>query len=89
MGCLATKLLFPKPECKYKSDDPGIFWLPLVDAPSQKASKKDPVLMPCRLIECSTPTDKVIIYFHGNAEDLYYSEMFLRPLVESCMVVIP
>jgi hypothetical protein len=52
--------------------------------------KKDEIekidhFIPCLLLEPETPTDKILVYFHGNAEDiylayelLYYIERYLR-----------
>lgn len=74
-------MLFPKPECKYTEVFPGLLWIPFFDD-----KKKDPVI-PCLLVPSPTPSDKIIVYFHGNAEDLYHVSSFLEPIVTIWKVI--
>lgn len=46
--------------------------------------------IPCFFLACREPTDKIMIYFHGNAEDCGYSEFFFSPLTQiwNCHVLV-
>lgn len=78
-------MMFPKPQCMYTDETPGIFWLPL-QVPETSSKKSNDIKVPCRLIKSPTPTGNLLIYFHGNAEDIGDSEQFLRPLANAWKV---
>lgn len=60
-----NNLLFPAPESSYSEETfPGeLIWIP---RPS--GSKLPPV--PCLYLSCTRGSSKVMLYFHGNAEDI-------------------
>lgn len=69
MGCISTKLIFPKPEVSYDASDPNLIWIP---------NKNN--LVPCMFVKYPSETDKIVLFFHGNAEDLGNSAYFLEPV---------
>lgn len=42
--------------------------------------------IPCMFFPCNTPTDRIMMYFHGNSEDVGSSEMFFFPLKDTWKV---
>ena len=73
MGSTVNKCLFPKPNPPtYSESNPYIKWI---------ESKNETVDVPVYFLANDQPADKVIFFFHGNAEDLGSSESFLLPMM--------
>jgi len=71
MGGTINKCLFPKPSPPtYSEVDPKIKWV---------ESKN---VVPVMFLENEKGADKVILFFHGNAEDLGSSEYFLSQMMK-------
>lgn len=62
-----NNIIFPAPEPHYTADDfpDQLFWVPRVNDESGVGGS-----IPCILLKCIRGSSKVLIYFHGNAEDL-------------------
>ena len=43
-------------------------------------------MVPCAFIKSRFPTNKLILYFHGNAEDIGFANEFLAPICEKWKV---
>lgn len=73
MGNFNT-IIFPKPTpSTYNENNLNLVWIPGESQDHQ---------IPCMLLESPVETDKLIIYFHGNAEDIGYSSLFFSELTE-------
>jgi pimeloyl-ACP methyl ester carboxylesterase len=56
-----NRILFPAPSCLYSSlDIPDLIWVP----------KDEMVSIPCIFMKSLCTSSKILIFFHGNAEDL-------------------
>ena len=60
-----NRILFPAPAPTYNDEDfPGeLIWVPRYDHPEAAA-------IPCMLLQALNGSSKVLLYFHGNAEDI-------------------
>ena len=63
-----NNLIFPTPRSSYSSASfPGeLIWIP---RPAEHKNKKDSSI-PCLMLTSKRPSSKILIYFHGNAEDI-------------------
>ena len=56
-----NRILFPAPRCFYGVNDvPGLIWVP----------KNELTSIPCLLLKSLNASSKILVFFHGNAEDL-------------------
>ena len=59
-----NRILFPAPRCLYNvTDVPDLIWVP----------KNEFSSIPCLLLKSLSVSSKILIFFHGNAEDLRIS----------------
>jgi hypothetical protein len=75
--------IFPKPDTpSYDYDHKNLIWVPrrLLSSTSwnesDQALKKNEHRIPCLFLPCNSHSDKVILYFHGNSEDIGNCEYF-------------
>lgn len=74
MGNQINKLIFPAPKPPtYNDDHLSLIWVP-------KGNKKTDGEIPCFYIPALKPSAKVLVYYHGNAEDIGCTEDFLVPI---------
>lgn len=93
-----NSMIFPKPTpAFYNEKHPNLIWIPRPTGnievnPNSCSTSKDKKLpkIPCLFIPCPETTDKLMIYFHGNAEDIGVSDSFFRPLTKiwKCHVLV-
>jgi len=73
--------IFPKPKAAtYKAHHPNLIWLPRTMDGEVKG------FIPCLFMPCNYETDKIMLYFHGNSEDLGGVEQFFIPLKDAWKV---
>lgn len=79
----ANFAIFPKPdEPSYDADHKGLIWIPrkMLNEPSWSEpdiqKDKEGPKIPCLFLPCNSHSDKVILYFHGNSEDIGNCEYF-------------
>ena len=75
-----NSVIFPKPEPTYNSVNLNLIWIPkrvnLADYSGCTTSSffgnsvPDNFKIPCLFLPSEKPTKKIVIYFHGNAEDI-------------------
>ena len=76
MGCF-NSLIFPRPAQTYNENDPNLKYIhPPPQHPSSKNSR-----IPCMVYENSKGADKLLIYFHGNAEDIGMSKDMIHMMM--------
>lgn len=94
----ADFVVFPKPsKPSYSWSNPNLIWIPR----TQEGSKGQGQLftpspsrlidrIPCMFYSCNTSTDKLIVYFHANSEDIGNCDYFFYPLKDSwrCHVLV-
>lgn len=73
MGGTVSKVMFPKPSPTYDADSPKLTYIPS----KHSRGKSIPSLL---IWNEEEGVDKVIIYFHGNGEDIGYCDYFLEPI---------
>jgi pimeloyl-ACP methyl ester carboxylesterase len=94
-----NSMIFPAPNPPfYNEKHPNLIWIPRSKSANSKGTSnscsvsKDKKLtnIPCLFIPCSHNTEKLMIYFHGNAEDIGVSDSFFRPLTSiwNCHVLV-
>lgn len=76
-----NSVLFPAPTSSYSEDTfPGeIIWVPRLDNPSAHP-------IPCLYLSCARGSSKVMLYFHGNAEDVGLAYELMDHLRSTLMV---
>ena len=64
-----TSLIFPAPESSYdeKVFDKDLIYIPRINSDGEISNNE---AIPCLLLPYSQGSSKLMIYFHGNAEDL-------------------
>ena len=64
-----NSLIFPAPESSYdeKTFEKDLIFIPRIDDIGEASSKE---FIPCLYLPYSQGSSKVMMYFHGNAEDL-------------------
>ena len=68
-----NSLVFAKPETSsYDKYHSNLFYVP---------DGKEPAI-PCMFLECFPPSDRVMLYFHGNAVDIGIAAKFMRSMVD-------
>jgi abhydrolase domain-containing protein 17 len=74
-------ILFPAPPSSYSEDTfPGeVIWIPRVDA-------REAAPIPCLYLSCARGSSKVMLYFHGNAEDVGLAYELMDHLRSTLMV---
>lgn len=80
--------IFPKPKVpSYSLDNPNLVWIPRHESSSvgvgvnlKVSQNKIIERIPCMFLTAIQPTDKIILYFHGNCEDIGHNEFFFYPL---------
>lgn len=85
-----NSMVFPKPDPpSYNIKHTCLIEIPR-PATISCSSKRQERGIPCFFLPCKDPTDKVMLYFHGNAEDIGYSEYFFAPLTQiwNCHVLV-
>lgn len=71
----AKRAIFPKPKPSYTAADQDLVWVP---------AKGDGHMIPCMVIDNKDPgTDKMIIFFHGNGEDIGSAEYLLEDVCKA------
>lgn len=78
--------MFPKPSPSYDGDEDGIVW---VRSSRLLVIADQGHHIPCLVVNNRSPeTDKVMIYFHGNAEDIGLTRYFLQDICHAWNVII-
>lgn len=83
-----NSIIFPKPNPpSYNAKHTCLIEIP---RPPKDHKSKQEGGIPCFFLSCRDPTDKIMLYFHGNAEDAGYSEYFFSPLTQiwNCHVLV-
>jgi len=85
-------LVFQAPEKKtYTLNTSRLFIVPASEDPNSvrinEKSKKVELGIPCFLYQSDQPTDKVLLFFHANAEDLQSSQPFLTEISRTLHVI--
>lgn len=62
-----NNLIFPAPKPTYTDNHPDLYWI-AKDKPKRKGTQK--VQVPFLFIRNQNHYDRVLIYFHGNSEDI-------------------
>lgn len=92
-----NSMIFPRPNPPYYDEKhPKLIWVPRPEEDKQQASSlgmsfsKTLPNIPCLFIPCKESSDKLMIYFHGNAEDIGVSDTFFTPLTSifKCHVLV-
>lgn len=60
-------ILFPAPKSSYNEDLDGLIWIPNKDKN-----------IPCTYYEYMEGSDKILLFFHGNAEDIGLASQFAK-----------
>ena len=92
-------MVFPKPKTPhYSKNTINLIWVPKVREEIEKTGvfsfssveKRIPVneRIPCMFLPYHNYTDKIIIYFHGNAEDIGHAERFYNSVKDEWKVLL-
>ena len=73
-----NSLVFPRPNPPhYDASHENLYWIDRIIKGNDNKSINEPIVkIPYMLCGSSVPSDKILIYFHGNASDLGKSESF-------------
>jgi pimeloyl-ACP methyl ester carboxylesterase len=76
--------VFPKPsKPSYSLYNPNLIWLSRPKSDLNEGDPSSPTDIPCLFLPYSEPSNKLMIYFHGNSEDIGDTELLffaLRPI---------
>lgn len=73
--------VFPKPsKPSYSLYNPNLIWIPRTKNNDDGPAEKEFSDIPCLFLPYSEPSDKLIVYFHGNSEDIGDTELLFFPL---------
>jgi len=88
-----NSVVFPKPTPTYNRNNTHLIWIPKRKSKPScisplEAGPKEGI--PCLFLSVNSPTNRLVVYFHGNAEDLGMSEYFFYDIMESwrCSVLV-
>ena len=71
--------IFPKPsEASYTSRNKNLVWVPRksFEAGTVEPDSISRHSIPCMFLPCTIHTDKLLLYFHANSEDIGNAEIF-------------
>lgn len=76
-----NSIIFPAPSSSYDTEDfpEELVWIPRYRNPQGPA-------IPCLILQCSRGSSKIILYFHGNAEDVCLTYELLDHIRNSLLV---
>jgi hypothetical protein len=79
-----NSFVFPKPSTPTYNEHsfPNEYLIKIPKKINKRNLKKGDEHIPCLFFYCHKGSDKLMIYFHGNAEDLSISFEFYRKLSE-------
>jgi len=79
-----NSIVFPKPIPSYTRSHKNLIWVPkrknLPDTCFPVTKSTSDVQIPCFFLPYDTHSENIVVYFHGNAEDLGSSEHFFEEL---------
>ena len=77
-----TNLIYIPRKADYQPNNPQNAQNNTTSSFSFKSTPVKAPPVPCMFLPSKNPSDKIIIYFHGNAEDVGFSEYFFQPLTQ-------